>query len=99
MRNVIVTGGSRGLGLGIARKLSQSGYRVVAIARTETDQLKAAVNDAEYHKAGSLRFVAFDLASIDSIPELVRTLRKDIGPIYGLVNNAAAGLDGALAIM
>ena len=99
MRSVIVTGGSRGLGLGIARKLSQTGYRVVAIARRETDQLKAAVYDAQCHNSGSLRFVAFDLASIEQIPELVRTLRKDIGPIYGLVNNAAVGFDGALAIM
>src|SRR5207249_5400635 len=30
---------------------------------------------------------------------LVKTLRKDIGPIYGLVNNAALGTDGALALM
>jgi len=99
MRNVIVTGGSRGLGLGIARKLVQAGYCVVAIARKETDQFKAATEEAESHNSGSLRFVPFDLAAIEEIPELVRTLRKDIGPIYGLVNNAAVGFDGALAIM
>src|SRR6266850_2164879 len=99
MRNVIVTGGSRGLGLGIARKLAQAGYRVVAIARKETDQFKTAMEEAEGHNSGSLRFVPFDLAAIEEIPELVRTLRKDIGPIYGLVNNAAVGFDGALAIM
>src|SRR5436309_3387713 len=33
------------------------------------------------------------------IPGLVKTLRKDFGPIYGLVNNAAVGFDGVLAIM
>jgi 3-oxoacyl-[acyl-carrier protein] reductase len=33
MRNVIVTGGSRGLGLGIAGKLAKEGYRAIAIAR------------------------------------------------------------------
>jgi len=33
MRNVIVTGGSRGLGLGLARRLAAAGYRVIALAR------------------------------------------------------------------
>ncbi len=41
----------------------------------------------------------FDLAEIDDIPQLVRTLRKDLGPIHGLVNNAAVGFDGVLATM
>jgi len=99
MRNVIVTGGSRGLGLGIARTLIRTGYRVVTIARKETDHLKAAIEEAEHLNPGSLRFVSFDLAAIAEIPELVRTLRRDLGPIYGLVNNAAAGFDGALPLM
>ncbi len=99
MRNVIVTGGSRGLGLGIARTLIRTGYRVVTIARKETDHLKAAIDEAEHLNPGSLRFVSFDLAAIAEIPELVRKLRRDLGPIYGLVNNAAAGFDGALPLM
>src|SRR3989441_9427537 len=99
MRNVIVTGGSRGLGLGIARTLIRTGYRVVTIARKETDHLKAAIDEAEHLNPGSLRFVSFDLAAIAEIPELVRKLRRDLGPIYGLVNNAAVGFDGALPLM
>ena len=43
--------------------------------------------------------MAFDLGNIDEIPDLVRKLRKDFGPIFGLVNNAALGFDGALAMM
>ena len=41
----------------------------------------------------------FDLAEVHEIPTFVKTLRKEFGPIYGLVNNAALGTDGALAIM
>jgi len=37
MQNVIVTGGSRGLGLAMARTLAESGYRVIAIARKSTE--------------------------------------------------------------
>jgi 3-oxoacyl-[acyl-carrier protein] reductase len=99
MRNVIVTGGSRGLGLAIAGKLAQSGYHIVAIARKQTDSLLTAIEQGERGNSGSIRFVSFDLGAIEEIPNLVRMLRKDIGPIHGLVNNAAVGFDGALAIM
>jgi 3-oxoacyl-[acyl-carrier protein] reductase len=98
-RNVIVTGGSRGLGLGIARRLVDAGYAVTAIARKKTDQIVAAMEAAKRAKVGALRFVPFDLAAIDMIPDLVRGLRKEHGPIWGLVNNAASGTEGVLATM
>jgi 3-oxoacyl-[acyl-carrier protein] reductase len=99
MRNVVVTGGSRGLGLGIARKLAAAGYSVIAVARKKSDQLTAAIDAAKRGKTGALHFVPCDLGEIDRIPELVRGLRKEFGPIYGLVNNAALGTDGVLATM
>ena len=40
-----------------------------------------------------------DLAEIEKIPDLVKAVRKQFGPIYGLVNNAAIGLHGPLALM
>jgi 3-oxoacyl-[acyl-carrier protein] reductase len=98
-RTVLVTGASRGLGLGIARRLAGAGYQVIALARKSTKQVAEAAADAKRRKHGSLEFVPFDLGRIDEIPELVRTLRKDFGPPFGLVNNAAVGHDGALAIM
>jgi 3-oxoacyl-[acyl-carrier protein] reductase len=98
LRNVIVTGGSRGLGLGIARRLALSGFRVVAIARKETEEFAAAAREAEAAQAGSLGFVPFDLAEIEGLQDLTKKLRNDFGPIYGLVNNAGASTDGALAL-
>jgi len=95
-RNVLVTGGSRGLGLAVAEKLAASGYRVIAVARHKS---KAAIAQAGREKPGALHFVPFDLGKIDEIPALVRSLRKEFGPLFGLVNNAALGLDGALALM
>src|SRR5438132_2417930 len=56
------------------------------------------MEEAEGAHPGSLRFVACDLAEIDDLPALVTTVRKDVGPIYGLVNNAAVGFDGVLAL-
>jgi len=99
MRNVIVTGGSRGLGLGIALKLIGAGYRAIAVARKQNDELIAAMQEAERTNPGSFHFVPFDLGDIDGISNLVKALRKDLGPIYGLVNNAGISFDGTLALM
>lgn len=98
-RTVLVTGGSRGLGLGIARKLSADGYRVIALARKPSKELTAAIAQAKRRKRGGLHFVAFDLGKIDEIAGMVRGLRQEFGPLFGLVNNAAIGLDGLLATM
>jgi 3-oxoacyl-[acyl-carrier protein] reductase len=99
VKNVIVTGGSRGLGLGIAQKLAASGYRVIAIARKETEQLRCAMAESERERPGSFHFISFDLSEIEHIPELVRKLRERFGKIYGLVNNAAIAAEGVLALM
>jgi 3-oxoacyl-[acyl-carrier protein] reductase len=99
MRNVIVTGGSRGLGVGIARRMTQCGFTTIVIARTESDALAEARREANAAHPGSLKFVPYDLAEIDGIPDLVKGLRSDFGPIYGLVNNAGVSSDGVLVLM
>ena len=99
MRNVIVTGGSRGLGLGIARRLNRAGYRVIVVARKQSNESMAAMEEAEKANAGSFHFVSFDLSEIEKIPEFVQSLYKCFGAIYGLVNNAGISFDGVLAMM
>src|SRR5262245_49150715 len=96
MRNVIVTGGSRGLGLAISRRLAAGGYRAIAIARRETPELSEAVAESQ---AGGLVFTRFDLNDIAAMPSLTKSLRSQYGPIYGLVNNAGLGAAGLLAAM
>lgn len=96
MRNVLVTGGSRGLGLAIAKRLVADGFRVLALARKPTDELNAFIAAAP---AGALHFVPFDLAQLDKIADLVRDLKAAHGPFYGLVNNAGLGTEGVLTNM
>src|SRR5947209_2519470 len=96
MRNIIVTGGSRGLGLAMGERLAGAGYRVVAVARSRGSEFEAALARVP-PGAGSLEFQACDLAQIGQIGDWVRALRQAIGPIYGLINNAAAGTSGLLS--
>lgn len=100
MRNVIVTGASRGLGLAIASVLASRGYCVLGIARSESEECRAAAASlAQQPGAGPLIFAPFDLAQTGSIGPLITALRKKHGPIYGLVNNAGIGTAGVLSNM
>jgi 3-oxoacyl-[acyl-carrier protein] reductase len=98
MRNVIVTGGTRGLGLAIVSALAARGDRVIAVARSETAQLRecaAALGAGQ----GRVEFRACDLADTAGIAAFAAALRKEFGPCYGLVNNAGIGTAGVLGIM
>jgi len=98
-RSVLVTGGSRGLGLAVAQQLAANGYRVIAVARKRSKEVAAAVTAAERAGRGELHFKPFDLGDVGAIADFVRGLRREFGPLFGLVNNAALGHDGVLATM
>ena len=93
MRNVLVTGGSRGIGLAIAKRLAAADYDVIAVARHESEEFREAA------KTGNMHFHACDLSDIDALPTFVRSVRSKFGAIYGLVNNAGLGTEGLLATM
>ena len=99
MHNVLVTGGSRGIGLAIAQRLAGAGYNVIAVARRESDELRAAIGVATRQGNGGLHFRAFDLSQVDAIPAFVKAVRDEFGAIYGLINNAGIGTEGLLATM
>lgn len=94
-RTVLVTGGSRGLGLAISSRLASSGYRVIAIARSETKELRAESERFASH----ILFRPCDLADLNGIGGFVSELRREVGPFYGLVNNAGLGTAGLLSMM
>lgn len=94
-----MTGGSRGLGLAIVTTLANAGYQVLAIARKETEELRSVAATAAREQRGAVQFRAFDLNNTSAIAHLVSELRKEFGPLYGLVNNAGIGTAGVLTIM
>ena len=99
MRNIIVTGGSRGLGLAIVRRLATGGHNVIAVARKTSEPLDQAVRDAEREGRGAISFAVLDLEKVDALPDFARWVRQEHGPVYGLVNNAGIGTGGMLATM
>lgn len=93
MRNVIVTGATRGLGLAIVERLVREDYRLICVGRSETPDLAAHIAAG----SGRMVFHPYDLADLDGIPDFVTGITRAYGPLYGLINNAGIGLDGLLA--
>lgn len=93
MKNVIITGATRGLGLAIVARLLREDYRLICLGRTESEGFTA----LRLAHPDRIIMRVFDLYDIDAIPALVAGLAREFGGFYGLVNNAAVGLDGVLA--
>lgn len=87
--HVVVTGTSSGLGLALAERLLAEDYRVTGIARRLPQR----------PLFGDYRHVHADLADLSGIPDLARDVVRAGGAPYGLVNNAARGVDGLLPLM
>jgi len=79
----LVTGATKGIGLGIAQALAREGARVSVVARTESDVQRVA---AEIKGFG----VAADVTTEDGCQRSVEQTREQLGPIDILVNNFGA---------
>src|SRR6266511_3297397 len=88
-RAALVTGGSSGIGLAIARVLREEGFELTVAARTR-DKLEAAAKEI-----GALA-VAADVASEDDCRRVVAEHRDRYGRLDVLVNSAGVGFAGAV---
>ncbi len=85
-RVALVTGGSQGIGLGIARALAGAGAHVVVANRRLAEGEKAAASIRE--EGGLAMAVALDVTSGESISATVDKVVKDLGGLDILANNA-----------
>jgi NAD(P)-dependent dehydrogenase (short-subunit alcohol dehydrogenase family) len=81
---VIVTGGSRGLGLGVARALSDNGVRLALVGRD-----LAGAEAAAKALGGEAFAISADVASAQDCQRIVEEASARFGGLDGLVNNAA----------
>ncbi len=83
-RRVLVTGGSSGIGRETAVLLSEYGAQVIVSGRNP-EQLKTTLECM----TGEAHAVApFDLTQLDKIPEWIKSLTEQYGPLHGLVHSA-----------
>ena len=94
-RTALVTGASRGIGEAIARRLADSGARVILAARS-VDKLETLAAELRSGGAECLPF-ALDLAQSDRVAERIKELPEEFAGVEILVNNAGITADNLLA--
>jgi 3-oxoacyl-[acyl-carrier protein] reductase len=97
-RRALVTGGSRGIGAAICRRLAAMGHPVLVNYRADADAA-AGVVDSIRAAGGEALAVQFDVADGDATGKAIAELLKDPRPIGVLVNNAGIVRDAAFPAM
>ncbi len=94
---VLITGGSRGLGLVLAREFAREGARLIICARDE-DELNRARVDLESRGAEVMTYKC-DITNRSEVMELVASIHERFPGVDVLVNNAGVIQMGPLEVM
>jgi NAD(P)-dependent dehydrogenase (short-subunit alcohol dehydrogenase family) len=97
-RTVVITGGSRGLGLVLAREFAREGARLVLLARDEAE-LERAKADLKARGAGAVRVVPCDVRAREEVSVAIQCVVDEFRRIDVLVNNAGVMQVGPLEHM
>ncbi|MEM7267659.1 MAG: 3-ketoacyl-ACP reductase [Pseudomonadota bacterium] len=81
----LITGGQRGIGLGVAKALNAAGFRIaIASEKPESDpEVAAALSEL-----GGAIYLRHDMRSVDRVPELLDAVERSLGPVSTLISNA-----------
>ena len=88
-KNTIITGGSDGIGLGIAHEFAKNGANLILVGR-ELEKLKKAKSELEMYPV-EIQFISVDLSDTKQIFSLSEEITKYFSKIDILVNNAGIG--------
>ncbi len=91
-QKIIITGATRGLGAVMLKHFLDQGYYVIGTGTSSSPP-------DNWIQNSNLTYKQLDLGELCSIQPFVSKISSEFGSIYGLINNAALGLDGVLATM
>ncbi len=97
--SVVITGGSRGLGLNMARQLAEEGARLTILAR-DKDELARAKRDIQAHARGAqVLTVVCDVAEQRQVQDAIEAAVRQYGRLDVLINNAGQIIVGPVENM
>ncbi|MFO7915293.1 MAG: SDR family oxidoreductase [Candidatus Krumholzibacteriales bacterium] len=92
-KKILITGGTRGIGLAVAEVLAREGADVAVNFRSDTGQAERAVSEIE--KTGRKAVpVQADISDPKEIKRMFREVREKLGELDGFVSNAVSGVVG-----
>ncbi len=97
-KNIVVTGGSKGIGLAIVKSFLSSGGKVWYLSRTEAasqNELESSAGAAD----GTISWIKTDMSDEASITEALKEVLEKAGSVDVLVNNAGITRDGLIMRM
>lgn len=86
-RTALITGGSRGIGFGIAEALAKQGYNLAINGRRQKEDVSAALDSLRRSNINAHYYQA-DIAVIQDHEPMLKAIEKDLGPVHVLINNA-----------
>lgn len=86
-RVAFITGGSRGIGLGIATRLAEAGFNIAINGVREADAVSEVIAELKNY-GGEVIYLQGDIASKEARTRMVDVLKAHFGALHVLVNNA-----------
>jgi NAD(P)-dependent dehydrogenase (short-subunit alcohol dehydrogenase family) len=93
-KNVLITGGSSGIGLAIAGELQGKGYRVISLSRSK-NKIERAWKERPDLKE-QIDFISGDVSEQEQLEKVKTYIKEKYGMLHGLVNNAGVLTKGTI---
>ncbi len=98
-KTAVITGGSRGIGAAIARKLASMGADIAVLYAGNTAAAEAVCESCRQDFGVQARSYQCDVSDFQAVKETTAAIRKDFGVVQILINNAGITRDGLLPMM
>lgn len=95
----VITGGSRGIGAAIAKKLASLGASVAVIYAGNVQSAQTVCEEIRNTWQVKVETYRCDVADFQQVKETVTQIKKDFGNIHILINNAGITRDGIVTMM
>ncbi len=97
-KKIVITGGTKGIGLAIARKFTMGGFDVAVCARNENDllALDSALAALRRHESQKILMAKCDISKKDELKAFSDDVLREFGRVDMLVNNGGVFLPGQI---